>query len=172
MYKEKYLKYKTKYLNLKSQIGGGKGDGPTHAVALTSNGAPIPADALTSDVALTSDGASAPTLASTDIAFVYPTHFTMPKQKKHNTTYAERVRINQTKKIINSMIQETRDKNEEDKKDIIKTIYIGLTDKEKEDIKDELRGYSFNKVHEQFNVSRELLNQIKIIENSYKLGTP
>ena len=176
MYKEKYLKYKTKYLNLKSQIGGAPtpADALTSDVALTSDGAtgPTPADALTSNGAPTPVGASARTLAPTDIPFVFPTKFTKPKQNKPNITYYERVRINKTKGIIESMIKETSDKNEEDKINIIKTIYIDLTDEQKEDIKKELWSYARNETETYFKVSQKLLEQIKIIENVNKLGTP
>jgi hypothetical protein len=78
------------------------------------------------------------------------------------TDITDKTLIAQTINIIKSMIEATRTQNGNN---TIKIIYIGLTDKKKEDIKNELYKYSMNLNHLYFTKSKELLTLIKTIDD-------
>ena len=79
------------------------------------------------------------------------------------TSITDKTLIARTRDIIKYMIVASRTDNG---KDTITKIYTGLSDTKKEDIKNELYKYYMNLHHLYFKKSKELLDQIKTIDDN------
>jgi hypothetical protein len=85
------------------------------------------------------------------------------------TSITDKTLIARTRDIIKHMIEASRTDNG---KDTITKIYTGLSDTKKEDIKNELYKYYMNLHHLYFKKSKELLDQIKTIDDNEDIYGP